>query len=67
VERVTAVLTDHEGVAELLDNGWLSLTVVDPTQDHRAFRYERGANWRPMDESASGERAEPVAPAVADD
>jgi uncharacterized protein YbcC (UPF0753/DUF2309 family) len=67
VDRVTAVLTDHEGVAELLDNGWLSLTVVDPTQDHRAFRYERGANWRPIDESAPAERAEPVAPAVADD
>jgi len=67
VERVTAVLADHEGVAELLDNGWLSLTVVDPTQDHRAFRYERGADWRPMDESDPAERAEPVAPAVADD
>ena len=67
VERVTAVLADHEEVAELLDNGWLSLTVVDPTQDHRAFRYERGADWRPMDESDPTGRAEPVAPAVADD
>lgn len=40
VERVTDALAELEEVTELLDNGWLSLTVVDPTQDHRAFRYE---------------------------
>ncbi|WP_435073612.1 DUF2309 domain-containing protein [Halorubrum sp. HHNYT27] len=67
VERVTEVVTSHEGVTELLDNDWLSLTVVDPTQDHRAFQYERGANWQPMSESAPAEQAEPVAPMVADD
>jgi len=49
VERVTAVLADHEGVAELLDNGWLSLTVVDPTQDHRAFEYAGDLQWTVLD------------------
>jgi len=29
-DRVTAILADHEDLADLLDNGWLSLTVVDP-------------------------------------
>jgi uncharacterized protein YbcC (UPF0753/DUF2309 family) len=67
VDRVADALTDHEAVTELLDNGWLSLTVVDPTQDHRAFRYERGANWDPMSESPAVERAEPAVTAVADD
>jgi len=47
VERVTDVLADHDDVAELLDNGWLSLTVVDPTQSHRAFRYEQDLEWTP--------------------
>jgi len=45
VERVTDVLSAHEDVRTLLDNGWLSLTVVDPTQDHRAFHYERDCEW----------------------
>jgi hypothetical protein len=47
VERVTGVLEHHEGLTELLDNGWLSLTVVDPEQDHRAFHYEGELNWTP--------------------
>ena len=42
VERVTGVLADHEALAQLLDNEWLSLTVVDPTRDHSAFHYDEG-------------------------
>ena len=49
VERVTGILADHEGLATLLDNGWLSLTVVDPTQKHRAFHYDGALDWEPMD------------------
>ncbi|MDZ5811882.1 DUF2309 domain-containing protein [Halorubrum sp. AD140] len=79
VERVTGALADHDEVTELLDNDWLSLTVVDPTREHRAFRYERDLTWAPAsDPSAAGPEAptepeapaepqEPVAPAVADD
>ncbi|QWC18298.1 DUF2309 domain-containing protein [Halorubrum sp. 2020YC2] len=64
VDRVTEVLADNEGVAELLDNDWLSLTVVDPTQEHRAFHYESDLEWT----SPSGsERTEAPAAAVADD
>jgi uncharacterized protein YbcC (UPF0753/DUF2309 family) len=40
VNRVTAILAEQEEVSQLLDNGWLSLTVVDPTQDHRPFHYD---------------------------
>jgi hypothetical protein len=36
-------------VTELLDNGWLSLTVVDPEQDHRAFHYDGDLSWVPLD------------------
>ncbi len=61
VERVTEVLGDEEAVAELLDNGWLSLTVVDPTRDHRAFDYDGGLEWAP----APGEATTPT-PAVDD-
>jgi uncharacterized protein YbcC (UPF0753/DUF2309 family) len=67
IERVTDVLADHETLTGLLDNDWLSLTVVDPTQDHRAFHYEQDLEWL----SVSGEiEADPEVadpPLVADD
>jgi uncharacterized protein YbcC (UPF0753/DUF2309 family) len=50
VERVTGVLSAHSQLTELLDNDWLSLTVVDPEQDHRAFRYESDCEWTPVSE-----------------
>ena len=65
VDRVTDVLSEHESLAELLDNGWLSLSVVDPKQDHRPFHYDGGLEWTPL---SSAEAPEPTAePAAADD
>jgi len=66
VERVTEILADHEGVASLLDNGWLALTVVDPQKDHRAFHYEGERRWTPLSEKEAAS-PEPAAPSVADD
>jgi len=65
VDRVTDVLADHEEVTELLDNDWLSLTVVDPTQDHRAFHYEEQLAWSSV--SQGTQPAEPAQPAEAAD
>jgi len=67
VERVTDVLADHEAVTELLDNDWLSLTVVDPTADHCAFHYEEELEWTPASEHAEAHPETTTAPAVADD
>jgi uncharacterized protein YbcC (UPF0753/DUF2309 family) len=63
VDRVTDALADHADVAGLLDNGWLSLTVVDPEQDHRAFHYAGDLAWTPVSDrpEASPEPAAPVA------
>ena len=67
VDRVTEILADEEAVAGLLNNGWLSLTVVDPTRDHRAFEYAGELEWAPTPE-ATDARSEPrTAPAAADD
>ncbi len=66
VDRVTELLADHGELAQLLDNGWLSLTVVDPTADHRAFHYDGDLEW----DSASERDETPLEPtrrAVADD
>ncbi|WP_323675879.1 DUF2309 domain-containing protein [Halorubellus sp. PRR65] len=67
VERVTDILTDHEELTEILDNNWLSLTVVDPTQDHRAFHYEESLEWSPVTERTEASRGMPSARTVADD
>ena len=67
VDRVTGVLADHAELTDLLDNNWLSLTVVDPTQDHRAFEYEYDLAWSPVSELSEGDLVEPTAPAAADD
>ncbi|UVE49130.1 DUF2309 domain-containing protein [Haloferax larsenii] len=45
VDRVTSVLEANAAVTELLDNGWLSLTVVDPTQNDTAFEYDENLTW----------------------
>ena len=66
VERVTDVLADHEELTERLDNDWLSLTVVDPTRDHRAFHYEASLEWTPLSERTEAAPETP-AQAVADD
>jgi uncharacterized protein YbcC (UPF0753/DUF2309 family) len=47
VERVTDVIRRNEAVAELLANGWLSLTVLDPQRDNEAFHYDGGFEWQP--------------------
>jgi len=69
VDRVTDIIADHENLAELLDNGWLSLTVVDPEQEHRAFQYDGDLSWTPVDaDRPLATSAEPAtAPEAADD
>ncbi|WP_096395480.1 DUF2309 domain-containing protein [Halorubrum trapanicum] len=67
VDRVTEVLADNEAVTGLLDNDWLSLTVVDPTRDHRAFHYEGELAWAPTPEAAEAHAEPRTVPAVADD
>ena len=45
VDSVTEILADHEELTTLLDNGWLSLTVVDPTREHQPFHYDGDLSW----------------------
>jgi uncharacterized protein YbcC (UPF0753/DUF2309 family) len=44
VDTVESVLEDSPSVASLLDNGWLSLTVVDPETDD-VFEYDGNLSW----------------------
>jgi hypothetical protein len=51
----------------MLDNNWLSLTVVDPTQDHHAFHYQESLEWIPLTEQTEVSPEMPNARTVADD
>ncbi|GAB3310406.1 DUF2309 domain-containing protein [Haloplanus salinarum] len=62
VERVTQVLADHDAVTGLLNGGWLSVTVVDPEQDHRAFHYAGDLEWTPASERTAETAPRRVAP-----
>ncbi|WP_267162417.1 DUF2309 domain-containing protein [Halovenus salina] len=64
VERVTEILTENEQLQMLLDNDWLSLTVVDPEQEHRAFHYDEALDWTPV--SAETTPTAPTATAADD-
>jgi len=57
-DRVTDVLSTHPDVAELLDNGWLSLTVVDPTRNDGVFHYDGDLCWNAT-RDAGGPTASP--------
>jgi len=65
--RVSEILADHDAVRELLDNDWLSLTVIDPEQDHDAFHYESDLHWSPAAEPTVTDPESATAPSVADD
>ncbi len=68
IDRVTDILADHDEVTELLDNGWLSLTVVDPQQDNRTLQYDGELEWTSVSEPQTAERLpSQTAPSVADD
>jgi uncharacterized protein YbcC (UPF0753/DUF2309 family) len=57
VQRIESVLSAHDHLRALLDNDWLSLTAVDPTQDHRAFEYESELTWTPLFEDGAAPAA----------
>ena len=66
VERVTTILSDHEELTQLLDNNWLSLTVVDPQRDHRALRYDGALHWVPVSGDPDHEQPAVTTPAADD-
>lgn len=47
VERVTDILRKNEQVAQLFDNGWIRLTVVNPEAENDAFHYQGDLEWEP--------------------
>jgi hypothetical protein len=66
VGRVTDVLAEHEHLRTLLDNGWCSLTVVDP-QDATPHRYHEGLEWESVEPTVDADAPVATSSAPADD
>ena len=62
VSKVTHALADLESVTELLDNNWISLTVIDPTRENDAFHYVKGLKWLPHGEGYKHDATECISP-----
>ncbi len=58
VGRVTDILAEHDDVRQLLDNEWLTVTIVDPEQDHQLFHYDGGLEWVSRDADSAMRGAE---------
>ncbi|WP_408960473.1 DUF2309 domain-containing protein [Natrinema sp. 74] len=62
VEQVTEILHQHEQLVQLLDNGWIQLTVIDPEQDNKPLHYQKNLEWKPVESTQPS--VEPPAQAV---
>jgi uncharacterized protein YbcC (UPF0753/DUF2309 family) len=56
VEWVTRIIDHNAQISNLLDNGWMDMTVVDPEQNNTVFHYEGNLSWsKPNEEHTTGE------------
>jgi len=62
VERVDTIVQHHAALAELFDNEWMHLTVMDPKQDNAFVRYEPGGTWAFDGSHSASSKAEKPAP-----
>ncbi len=46
-QRIAAILAKHEGVRQLVENGWLLLFAIEDEGEHY-YRHQPGAQWEPV-------------------
>ena len=56
-KRVDQILQRHASLAQLLDNEWIKLTVMDPTEENDLYHYQPGQAWTSHEESVSPDPA----------
>ncbi|MBZ9777387.1 DUF2309 domain-containing protein [Psychroflexus sp. CAK8W] len=44
-ERITSILKKNENLRSLLDNEWIYLLVIDPTDSNKIISYEQNLKW----------------------
>jgi uncharacterized protein YbcC (UPF0753/DUF2309 family) len=63
VDRVDAIIERHAILAQLFDNEWVHLTVMDPKQEDAFIRYQPGGTWESHTSNSSASEANPPVPA----
>jgi uncharacterized protein YbcC (UPF0753/DUF2309 family) len=51
VTRVSEILERNENIKTLLDNEWIYLMVMDPTQNNQIVRYNKSLQWLSLSEN----------------
>lgn len=51
--RIEEILNRNENLQSLLDNEWIYLLVMDPKNDNKVNRYEKGMNWKQVTGNSS--------------
>jgi hypothetical protein len=45
-QRIERILEKNNNLRSLLDNEWIYLLCVDPTENDQIFKYEKGLEWK---------------------
>lgn len=62
VDRVDTIVDRQARLAQLFDNEWMHLTVMDPKQDDAFLRYEPGGAWESHTSNFTASNAEQPVP-----
>jgi len=63
VDRVDAIMERQATLAQLLDNEWMHLTVMDPEQDNAFVHYDPAEGWESYASDSTVKEPEPPVPA----
>ncbi len=61
-DQVETALEDSDKARQLLDNGWIHLAVVDPSDDDTVLRYRAGGSWTTVEVEGATPEEEAAAP-----
>ena len=53
ITRVSEIIARNEGMKTLLDNEWIYLMVMDPTNKNEISKYKKSVQWEPTSSNIS--------------
>lgn len=56
INRVSDIISRNPGTKTLLDNEWIYLLVMDPTNKNEIFKYEKSIQWKETSEKNSNKK-----------
>jgi hypothetical protein len=54
-DRITSILKKNENLRSLLDNEWIYLLVIDPTDSNKIMKYEQNLHWEASEKVAENQ------------